>query len=183
MTAMETDSYIPACAKSPEDFLPYEPGDGESLVEHRHQHARMQAAHRQCAACPLFVECLYRSVVEVDVSGYVACTTEEQRRAMRQVLGVEIGQPAPGVIGAPRVGAGPVDHESVVAMRQAYPNDTCQQLAERLGCSTSTIKRHLRRERERQAQQVASAPPTIRRVPTTDEVLDAFDSLETSRVA
>ena len=182
MTTMETDSYIPACAKSPEDFLPYDLSD-EGPGDLRHQQSRLEAAHRQCAACPLFVECLYRSVVEVDVSGYVACTTEDERRAMRDMLGVEIGQPAPGVIGAPRVGAGPVDHESVVAMRQAYPNDTCHQLAERLGCSTSTIKRHLRRERERQAAQVAAAPPTIRRVPTTDEVLDAFDSLETSKVA
>ena len=36
-------------------------------------------AHRQCAGCPLMVECLYRAVVEMDVSGFVACTTESDR--------------------------------------------------------------------------------------------------------
>jgi transposase len=75
-----------------------------------------------------------------------------------------------------------VSHEAVLTSRQAYPKDTCQQLAERLGCSTSTIKRHLRRDRE---QREADRPdPTVQAsLPTIDEVLDAFDALETSQVA
>ena len=86
--------------------------------------------------------------------------------------------------GAPRVGGGPVSHEAVLTARQAYPKDTCQQLAERLGCSTSTIKRHLRREREQRAAN-ASLPASAAKehLPTIEEVLDAFDALETSRVA
>jgi IS30 family transposase len=67
-------------------------------------------------------------------------------------------------------------------MRQAHPKDTCQQLAERLGCSMSTIKRHLRREREQQATTESTAHEP-QRVPTVEEVLDAFDSLDTSKVA
>jgi hypothetical protein len=67
-------------------------------------------------------------------------------------------------------------------MRQAHPKDTCQQLAERLGCSMSTIKRHLRREREQQAT-TASAAREPQHVPTVEEVLDAFDALDSSKVA
>jgi IS30 family transposase len=72
----------------------------------------------------------------------------------------------------------------VLTSRQAYPKDTCQQLAERLGCSTSTIKRHLRRDREQRAADTA-VPHTVTKqnLPTIDEVLDAFDALETSQVA
>ena len=56
----------------------------------------------------------------------------------------------------------------------AHPEDTSRQLAERLGCSLSTVKRHLRRARE-------SAPPAPARPvvpPTITQVLDVFDELE-----
>jgi hypothetical protein len=76
-----------------------------------------------------------------------------------------------------------VSHEAVLTSRQAYPKDTCQQLAERLGCSTSTVKRHLRRDREQRAADAIPDPTTEQKLPTIDEVLDAFDALETSQVA
>ena len=132
---------------------------------------------------PLLIECLYRAVVEVDVSGYVACTTEAERVLIRERLGIEITQSTLTPYGAPRVGGGPVSHESVLTARQAYPKDTCQQLAERLGCSTSTIKRPLRRDREQRAAQAALPDVITKHQPTIDEVLDAFDALETSQVA
>jgi hypothetical protein len=46
----------------------------------------------------------------------------------------------------------------------------------------STIKRHLRREREQQATSESTAREP-QHVPTVDEVLDAFDALDTSKVA
>jgi hypothetical protein len=140
-----------------------------------------RSLHRQCAGCPVMFECLYRAVVEVDVSGYVACTTEPERTAMRAQLGVEVSQPSLAPFGAPRVGGGPVSHEAVVAARQAHPKDTCQQLAERLGCSTSTIKRHLRRERQKAASPADGAAAEGK--PTLEQVLDAFDQLSTAHVA
>jgi predicted transcriptional regulator len=84
--------------------------------------------------------------------------------------------------GAARVGGGPVSHEAVMTARQAYPKDTCHQLAERLGCSTSTIKRHLRRARE-QKREAALTPPSMPNLPTVDAVLDIFDELESSKSA
>ncbi|MET0767002.1 MAG: transcription factor WhiB [Aeromicrobium sp.] len=140
------------------------------------------SVHRQCAGCPLMVDCLYRAVVEVDVSGFVACTTEHDRQLIRRQLGIEVQQATATPYGAPRVGGGPVSHEAVMAARQAYPKDTCHQLAERLSCSTSTIKRHLRRAREEKAP-AAPAGTAVRVTPTIDAVLDCFDQLESSRVA
>jgi hypothetical protein len=135
------------------------------------------AAHRQCAGCPLMADCLYRAVVEVDVSGFVACTTEHDRTEIRRQLDIEIRQQAATLYGAARVGGGPVSHDAVMAARHAYPKDTCHQLADRLDCSTSTIKRHLRRARE---QKLTVSEANTSQAPTMDAVLDAFDQLETS---
>lgn len=169
MTIVETDVYVPPCAREPQAFH----------VEDSHD---VSALHRQCAGCPMLVDCLYRAVVEVDVSGFAACTTETDRARIRDELGIVLQPAQPLVLGAPRVGTGPVDHETVLQMRHAHPKDTCQQLAERLGCSTSTVKRHLRRARQ------GTAPVPAKRVvdrpaPSVDEVLDCFDRLESSRLA
>ncbi|AWB90815.1 WhiB family transcriptional regulator [Aeromicrobium chenweiae] len=145
--------------------------------------AKRASAHRQCAACPLMVDCLYRAVVEVDVSGFVACTTEHDRHLIRRQLGIQVQQASMAPYGAPRVGGGPVSHEAVMTARQAYPKDTCHQLAERLGCSTSTIKRHLRRAREQKLEAAAAPNEATALLPSIDAVLDAFDQLSTSRVA
>lgn len=119
--------------------------------------------------------CLYRAVVEVDVAGYVACTTEADRRTIRRDLGIEV-QLDVSAYGTARVGGGPVDHAEVIAARKAHPEDTCRQLAERLSCSTSTIKRHLRQEREGRGR---SAVATLTK-PSVADVLDRFDRLESS---
>lgn len=173
----------PACVDAPELFLDEklqcEPESRADAVELRRVRASL---HRACAACPLMADCLYRAVVEVDVSGYVACTTEAERTQIRRRLGIDVS-PAPLLtFGAPRVGGGPVSHEAVLTMRLAHPKDTCQQLAERLGCSMSTIKRHLRREREEQAAEQSRLPES-RPAPTMDQVLDAFDALDSAKVA
>ncbi len=181
------DTTLPPCATEPDvyqdEYLHTPPARHElSASEWVRLTAKRAAAHRQCAGCPLMVSCLYRAVVEVDVSGFVACTTEDDRLMIRRQLGIEIQQPSMAPFGAPRVGGGPVSHEAVMTVRHAYPKDTCQQLAERLECSTSTVKRHLRRERDMKSE-AALAALTIRTMPTVDAVLDAFDLLESSQVA
>jgi hypothetical protein len=181
------DTILPPCARAPEAFLD-ENLEATSVTtlsaaERAQLNAAKAAVHRQCAGCPLFVDCLYRAVVEVDVSGYAACTTQYERTLIRERLGIEVVRSTLTPYGAPRVGGGPVSHEAVLTSRQAYPKDTCQQLAERLGCSTSTIKRHLRRDREQRAADAIPDPTVEQKLPTIDEVLDAFDALETSQVA
>jgi hypothetical protein len=181
------DTILPPCAQSPEAYLDERllatSVTTLSAAEREQLNATKAALHRQCAGCPLLVTCLYRAVVEVDVSGYAACTTEYERALIRERLGIEVVRSTLTPYGAPRVGGGPVSHEAVLTSRQAYPKDTCQQLAERLGCSTSTIKRHLRRDRVQRAANAIPDPATEQHRPTIDEVLDAFDALETSQVA
>lgn len=179
---------LPPCALAPdmfqdEDLLSPPARRDVTASEWRLFQAKRAVAHRRCAGCEVLAECLYRAVVEVDVSGFVACTSEADRRRIRRNLGVTpLTAPTPSY-GTSRVGGGPVSHESVLAARRAHPDDTCRQLADRLGCSTSTIKRHLRQERE--AGAAATARPAVQEspAPTVEEVLDAFDSLETSRTA
>jgi hypothetical protein len=184
-----SDTVTPPCASAPEVYqderLHTPPAPAEiSPVEWEQLSVKRAAAHRRCAGCPLLVDCLYRAVVEVDVSGFVACTTEDDRAEIRRRLGIELQQTAVSAYGTARVGGGPVSHEAVMTARQMHPKDTCHQLAERLDCSTSTIKRHLRRAREEKLHDAATSPaPAAVRV-TVDDVLDAFDQLESSsRVA
>lgn len=181
------DVTTPPCAMEPDvyqdEYLHNPPSRRDlSADEWNALTAKRAAAHRRCAGCPLMISCLYRAVVEVDVSGFVACTTEADRQTIRHQLGIEVQEPSMTPFGAPRVGGGPVSHEAVMTARHAYPKDTCLQLAERLECSTSTIKRHLRRDRERKSEAARSAM-TLHSLPTVDAVLDAFDLLESSHVA
>jgi len=66
-----------------------------------------------------------------------------------------------------------VSHEEVLRLRAQYPNDSLESLAMRLGCSLSTVKRHLRRARRGQSP-AAKAP---RPRPAVEAVLDAFDTV------
>lgn len=176
---------LPPCAMAPEMFqdeaLLSPPSRREvTAQEWREYQAKKAAAHRRCAGCAVLDACLFRAVVEVDVSGFLACTSEAERREMRRDLGIDV-ELEQSPYGTARVGGGPVDHESVVAARRAHPDDTNRQLAERLGCSPSTVKRHLRQARENaeSGATVVEARPR----PTLDEVLDAFDRLDCSRSA
>lgn len=186
MTVM-VDTATTPCATVPEvyqdELLQSSPSRTEVSADDWARLSTTRAsAHRQCAGCPMMVDCLYRAVVEVDVSGFVACTTEDDRASIRRQLGIEIQQTTTTPYGAARIGGGPVSHEAVMAARHSYPKDTCQQLAERLDCSTSTVKRHLRRAREQKLNPVsvvAESPSA----PSVDAVLDCFDQLESSRFA
>jgi hypothetical protein len=152
----------PACADAPELFL--DPAlENEPLTSAparvRRQYAALAAeATEVCASCPLLSDCLYRAVVDYDVAGFVAGTTERQRRLIRSRLGIEVEpedlDSLAGVVGGQRT----VDHDEVVRLRRAHPDESLDRLARRLGCSLSTVKRHLRKERN-QPRPVPSARP------------------------
>jgi len=66
-----------------------------------------------------------------------------------------------------------VNHDQVVRLRHSNPHESLEQLAQRLGCSLSTVKRHLRHER---------AAPAVRTlgtklVPTEAEVMAAYQQV------
>ncbi len=145
----------PACADVPEVFLDValeaEPV-ASAPARVRRQYAALAAeATDVCAACPLLTACLYRAVVDYDVAGFVAGTTQRQRGEIRARLGVEVEaedfDSLAGVVGGQRS----VDHDEVVRLRRAHPDESLERIARRLGCSLSTVKRHLRRERNEPA--------------------------------
>ena len=118
----------------------------------RRQYAALAAeATEICASCPLLTACLYRAVVDYDVAGFVAGTTQRQRGEIRARLGVEVEaedfDSLAGVVGGQRS----VDHDEVVRLRRTHPDESLERIARRLGCSLSTVKRHLRRERNEPA--------------------------------
>ena len=86
------ESHVPPCAHEPDLFeeVAAAASVGASPVPAVTQ--RLADAHRSCAGCPMLVDCLYRAVVEVDVSGFVACTTEADRAEIRRQLGIELVQ-------------------------------------------------------------------------------------------
>lgn len=195
---------VVACAKEPELFtaelLDAPPSRSRVRKQAWDEYVALRDRARQaCAACPVLAECLYTAVVQVDVSGFVACTTGRERHEIRRLLGVSVEADDLDVAAGVRPARAPIDHDSVLAARQAYPDDSLEELAVRLECSLSTVKRHLRRSRAAaaggaQAADAAGASggaadgppdaaayagpaPTTPGVPTVADVLDAFDAV------
>ena len=122
-----------------------------------------------CADCPLFNSCLYEAVVNHDVAGFAAGTTEAQRRQIRTALKVRVEAEDFDTLAGVVRGGRQVNHDEVVRLRQANPDESLEMIAMRLGCSLSTVKRHLRRARADAGQvQLAVVKPTL------DAVLAAF---------
>jgi hypothetical protein len=143
----------------------------------RRQYATLvEQAQHACAGCPLLEDCLYGAVVRYDVAGYVGGTTPEQRFRIRRVLRISVApedlDTLAGVTGRHRQ----VDHDEVVRLRATHPDESLETLAHRLGCSLSTVKRHLRRERRTPSVRPAPSPrPSRARVlAVAAEVKGAF---------
>ncbi len=173
-TSSELPTATPRCVTFADLFqnplLEEQPSAGAGAdVRRRYQQLELDA-EALCHACPLLTDCLYRSVVEHDVAGYVAASTPRQRAAIRRRLGVTVDpedfDTLAGVTGRHRQ----IDHHEVVRLRNANPHESLECLAQRLGCSLSTVKRHLRRERH----SPSTTAVTLRRHPTPADVWDAY---------
>lgn len=142
----------------------------KNVDERRQQMMMLRKAENLCLDCPLMTQCLYSAVVQHDVAGFVAGTSPRQRAEMRSLLGVRV-QPEDldnfaGVSAPNRQ----VDHDEVIRLRNANPYESLESIAQRLGCSLSTVKRHLRKARS------GEVSPTPRRQvpPSVEQVLHAY---------
>ena len=147
-TARRRPGCVDAAAVFQHPFLE-EPVRGPVSRDDRARYADLVGRARAvCDDCPVRQQCLYTAVVEHDVAGYVAGTTLRQRAEIRRRLGVVVEpddlDTLAGVVGGRRQ----VDHRELVRLRRTHPDESLDQLAHRLGCSLSTIKRHLRQERD-----------------------------------
>lgn len=140
-----------------------EPLAGNATASVRRRYAGLAAqAEQACSGCPLIERCLYAAVVEHDVAGYVGGTTPTERARIRRALSLSVApedlDTLAGVTGRHRQ----IDHDEVVRLRHAHPDESLETLAHRLGCSLSTVKRHLRRERRTPSARRTAAPkPTV----------------------
>jgi hypothetical protein len=152
----------PACASAPEVFqdpLVEDPPRGGLTSADRERQTRLLARARStCGGCPLRTACLYDAVVRHDVAGIAGGTTARQRTDIRRRLGVVVEAEDLDTL-AGVVGARQVDHDEVLRLRRAHPDETLEQLAQRLGCSLSTVKRHLRRSRQEPVERRALTRP------------------------
>jgi len=116
-----------------------------------------------CATCGVRRQCLYDAVVRYDVAGIVAGTTPAMRHAIRQRLGWRVdSENFDTLLGT--VTGQHVEHTAVVRAHRANPNESLAQLADRLGCSLSTVKRHLRQERADRGPVLRVVPPSLEQV-------------------
>jgi Transcription factor WhiB len=148
----------PRCAELASVFqspLLEEPMSSDATVATRRQYQVLVAqAEQTCLDCQLLAGCLYAAVVEHDVAGYVGGTTPAERARIRRALRVTVAPEDFDTLAGVTGGHRQVDHDEVVRLRHANPDESLETLAHRLGCSLSTVKRHLRRERRN---------PTVRR--------------------
>ncbi|SDR68965.1 Transcription factor WhiB [Friedmanniella luteola] len=162
----------PSCVQLPrvfQDPLLEEPPAAGAPAEDRRRYAELVArATAACQRCPLVVACLDRAVVEHDVAGFVGGTTARQRVEIRRRLGVVVPPEDLDTLAGVLGGSRPVDHDEVLRVRAAHPDETLEVLAVRLGCSLSTVKRHLRRERDQ-----PSPPRPVAARPSQQQVLEA----------
>ena len=150
-TSTEIRKNVAGCVEFASLFqheLMEEPPTTSAPAEDRRNYSLMERqAENLCAACPLMTQCLYHAVVKHDVSGYAAGTTKKQRTEIRHRLGIivkpEDFDTLAGVTGHHRQ----VDHDEVIRLRNANPHESLETLATRMGCSLSTVKRHLRKAR------------------------------------
>jgi hypothetical protein len=132
----------------------------------------MARATETCNNCPLFSTCLYDAVVNHDVYGFVAGTTARQRHEIRAELEVSVEPDDFDTLAGVTSPNRQIDHDEVLRLRTANPHESLESIAQRLGCSLSTVKRHLRRARNGEVPAREECTP-----PTLEEVLDVYDAI------
>lgn len=171
-----TANRVPACALLTELFQhPYLEEDASpGNAEQRRLHASLTArATEVCASCPFFGDCLEVAVSGHDVAGFAAATTTRQRTRIRNLLGVRVSpDDMDAMIGILSSGRQIATHD-VVRLRRAHPDEPLDFIAQSLGCSLSTVKRHLRRARAEAAEPTTLAPSR----PGRAEIIAAFVSV------
>ena len=160
------------CAQRPDLFQHRLLEDGAATAADRRQQRSLQRqASEVCSGCPIMPQCLYRAVVECDVAGFAGGTTEGQRREIRERLGVQVGAEDLSSLLGVRDRHHPINRAEVLRARAAHPDESLRELANRFGCSVSSIKRHLR---DHVPGQPIDPPSPRTPNPTLRDVLAAF---------
>ena len=162
MTVIATDTRI-GCSDHPSLFqhplLEEDPGAPVTIEQQARREVLLDRAAAVCTDCPLLESCLYHAVVERDIAGFVAGTTAEQRRQIRDLLEIRVRPDnLDSVTGVPPTGR-QVNHAEIVRLRSQSPHMSLDTIAQRIGCSLSTVKRHLRQARTEVAARACGEVP------------------------
>lgn len=170
------DCALPSCANLRTVFQhPLLEGDSTAATpdEQRLERTLQARARAACSACSLFEQCLENAILDHDVAGFAAGTTPRQRSRIRSCLGVRVRpddfESFAGVIARGHQ----VATQDVVSLRQAHPDQPLSFIAERLGCSLSTVKRHLRRARDTSSAPRRKTPAKVK----TTSLAAAYESV------
>ena len=143
-----------------------EPQQALSITQRHQVESMAEMADGLCLECPIMERCLYQAVIQHDIAGYVAGTTPAQRTAIRARLHWRVA--AESFDSFAGVGSSrQIDHDEILRMRRADPGRTLDDIAQRLGCSLSTVKRHLRQARADAA--TVQPRPVLKVVPPSAE--------------
>ena len=168
----------PACIDAPQVFqhsLLEDPPAPSAMnaAQRRLSGKLMQQAEEKCLDCPLLMQCLHAAVTKHHVSGYVAGTTVKQRNAIRAQLGITLAdENFDSFVGITSQRS--IKPEDVIRLRNTHPHESLETLAQRLGCSLSTVKRHLRQAR-------SSSPKATMPTPSIDDVTEAWSAISCQR--
>lgn len=150
-----------------------------SRGERREQAMLRTQAERLCSGCPMLAQCLSDAVTKHDVAGFVAGTTRRQRQEIRNRLGVRVKaddmDPYAGVNSGRQF-----DRFEIHRMRAANPDQPLSVIAQKVGCSVSTVKRHLRRIEQEGGLPMADE---TRVAPSASEVLAVAQELKAGTAA
>lgn len=138
--------------------------------ERREQAMLRSQAERLCADCPFLAQCLSDAVAKHDVLGFVAGTTKRQRQELRVRLGINVEAEDLDVYAGVNSGR-QYDGQEIQRLRAANPDQPLSAIAQKLGCSVSTVKRHLRRIED---NEIAPAEVIVRELPSPEVVLETF---------
>ncbi|GAB3705712.1 WhiB family transcriptional regulator [Mariniluteicoccus flavus] len=170
----ETTTVVRGCVENASLFqhpLLEEPPTASAPADDRREHMMLaRKAENLCLECPLMQQCLYNAVVNYDVAGFVAGTTARQRQEMRNRLRITVQAEDLDTLAGVTARHRQVDHDEVVRLRNANPHESLEMLAHRLGCSLSTVKRHLRKHRNESHQ----PKPVKKFVPSMAQVMQAY---------
>ena len=134
--------------------------------DRREQAMLRSQAEKLCSGCPLLAQCLSDAVSKYDVSGFVAGTTKRQRQEIRARLGVNVTPDDLDTFAGVNSGR-QFDRYEIHRMRMANPDQPLSVIASKVGCSVSTVKRHLRRIEEENGV----VRPRTRVTPSTAEIM------------
>lgn len=168
---MMTTGATTACVTYSNVFLHPLLDDGaapSSRGERREQQMLRSQAEKMCAGCPLLAQCLSDAVTKFDVSGYVGGTTKRQRQEIRGRLGVQVDPEDFDTFAGVNSGR-QFDRYEIHRIRTANPDQPLSVIAAKVGCSVSTVKRHLRRIEE----ESGTARPRVKVTPSPAAVLAA----------